>query len=98
MKELTIIAEILFLETAKESFNFPIYNSIRTSFWLRDESDSTFSEITTVNKQMELGEKTNVKIRLLEREFLKGKVLVGTEFNLGVYPKTIAIGKVVRIE
>ncbi|MGB3947676.1 MAG: hypothetical protein WBM13_06810 [Bacteroidia bacterium] len=43
MQNITIKAEIVFSEAAKESFKFPIQNSIRTSFWLKGANGSTFS-------------------------------------------------------
>ena len=98
MKEIVIIAEILFLEIANKSFNFPITNSIRISLWLSDSNQSTFSEIQLGNEKLEIGENSKVRVKLLEQEFLQNKIKEGTEFMIGTYPEVIAKGKVIKVE
>lgn len=97
MNELVLTAEIVFMEIAKNSFNFPITNSIRLSFWLPEQGVSTFSEIQIDNKSIEIGKSTIVSLLLIERDFLINKIEVGTIFELGVFPNAIATGHVIEI-
>ena len=97
MKELILTAEIVFLEAAKDSFNFPIKNSIRLSFWLPDQDKSTFSEIQIENRSIEIGTTEIVEILLAERDYLFSKINIGTNFKMGVFPKIIATGKVIDV-
>lgn len=97
MKELVLIVEITFLETANESFNFPITNPIRSSFWILHDEISTFSEIQVQNENIEIGRTEIVKIKLVERDFLVNRIERGTEFRIGIFPKEIALGKVIEI-
>lgn len=98
MKELTLTAEIIFFETSKKYFNFPISNSIRSSFWIKDGVISTFAEIKIENSQIEVGELVIVKIILLERDFLYNKINIGTEFKIGVFPFEIAHGTIIDLK
>lgn len=97
MKEIIILAEILCLESATKSFNFPISNSVRISFWLKDGNHSTFSEIRLTDTKLEIGKKSIVRIQLLEQEFLKNKIKPDTEFYMGVYPQEVIIGRVIEV-
>ncbi len=97
MKELFLIVDIIFFELAKENFNFPITNPIRTSFWLIDSEHSTFSEIQIQDEYIEIGKICRIGIKLLERDFLQNKIKQGAEFSLGVFPSEIAYGRVVDI-
>lgn len=98
MKELILIVEIIFLEIASESFNFPINNSIRLSFWIPNDVVSTFSEIQVQNKNIDIGKTEIVKIKLVKRDFLENRIKKGTEFRIGVFPKEIALGKVLELQ
>lgn len=98
MKELILIVEIIFLDIAKESFNFPIMNNIRTSFWLLNSELSTFSELQLLDKEIDIWEKKTALIKIVEREFLKEKLNVGSDFKLGVYPQEMAYGRIVEIK
>jgi hypothetical protein len=98
MKEIILIVEIIFLDIAKENFNFPIMNNLRTSFWLLNSELSTFSELQLLDKEVNIWEKNTVLIKIIERDFLKEKLYVGCEFKLGVYPKEMAYGRVVEIK
>lgn len=98
MKELVLLAEIIFLETAKNSFNFPIINSVRLSLWFPEGEASTFSEIQIQEKHLEIGKPQIVKIKLMSREFLKNKIIVGSEFKMGTFANAIALGKIVEVE
>lgn len=98
MKEIILIVEIVFWGIAKESFKFPITNNIRTSFWLLNSELSTFSELQLLDEEIDIWEKKTALIKIVERDFLKEKLNVGSEFKLGVYPKEIAYGRVVEIK
>ncbi len=98
MKDLLITAEIVFLEIAKDSFNFPIANSIRLSFWILDDSFSTFSEIQFQNNRIDIGKLEVVKIKLIERDFLINRIKTGTEFRMRPFPIEIALGKVIEVQ
>lgn len=97
MNELVLTAEIVFMEIAKNSFNFPITNSIRLSFWLPKQRVSTFSEIQIDNKSIEIGKPATVKLLLIERDFLINQIKAGTIFEMGVFPNAIATGHVIEI-
>lgn len=97
MKEINLIVDILFLESAKEKFNFPLNKSIRTSFWLPNSKISTFSEIIFENEKVELNKNYRAKIKLLERDFLRGKMLANSKFEVGSYPEKIAQGEIIKI-
>lgn len=97
MREVNLKVEITFFEGAKESFNFPIINSIRTSFWLPDSKFSTFSELSFNEEKIEVKKKYQAEIVIIERDFLIGKLEIGSEFKVGTYPKVIAEGKIVAI-
>lgn len=97
MNELVLTAEIVFMEIAKNSFNFPITNSIRLSFWLPKQRVSTFSEIQIDNESIEIGKHTTVRLLLIERDFLINQIEVGTIFEMGVFPNAIATGHVIGI-
>lgn len=97
MKEINLIVNILFLESAKEKFNFPLNNPIRSSFWLPNSTISTFSEIIFENEWVELNKNYRAKIKLLERDFLKGKILKNSKFEVGSYPEKIAQGTIIEI-
>lgn len=98
MKELIVIVEIIFLEIARENFNFPITNSIRLSFWIPNDVVSTFSEIQVQNKNIDIGKTEIVKIKLVERDFLVNRIKKGAEFRIGIFPKEIALGKVLEVQ
>lgn len=98
MKELILNVEIIFMEIAKESFHFPVTNSIRLSFWLPEQEVSTFSEIQIKNNSIEVGKAKIVEIKLVERDFLFNKIKTGTEFKLGTFPNSIAVGKVIEVK
>lgn len=98
MKELILTVEIIFLEIAQGSFNFPITNSIRLSFWITDDETSTFSELQVQNKQIDIGRSEIVKIKLIERDFLANRIERGTEFRIGIFPEAIAEGKVIKVQ
>ncbi|WBV61633.1 hypothetical protein PFY12_05790 [Chryseobacterium camelliae] len=98
MRELNLIAEVVFLEIAKESFNFPITESIRLSFWIPNDKISTFSEIQIQkNATIDINKPILVKINLLERDFLINKIKEGSEFKMGIFPKAIAFGKIIEV-
>ncbi len=97
MKEITIKAEIIFLEAAKEAFIFPIHSSVRTSFWLAGANVSTFSQIQIDDIQVHVMESYILEVKLLLRDFLQGKITEGTQFCLGTFPHKIAQGKVLTI-
>lgn len=97
MKELILTVEIIFLDIAKESFKFPIKNNIRTSFWLLNSELSTFSELQLLDKEIDIWEKKTALIKIIERDFLKEKLNLCSEFKLGVYPQEIAYGRIVEI-
>lgn len=97
MNELVLTVEIVFMEIAKNSFNFPITNSIRLSFWLPKQGVSTFSEIQIDNNSIEIGKPATVRLLLIERDFLINKIDIGTIFELGVFPNAIAIGHIIGI-
>lgn len=98
MERLSLIAEIIFLDTAKNSFNFPVRNSIRMSFWLPDDKTSTFSEIQVNNKSIELGKYEIVEIKLGDRDLLLNRLKIGAEFRMGTFPNEIAIGRAIEIK
>ncbi|SHG15791.1 hypothetical protein SAMN04488522_104679 [Pedobacter caeni] len=98
MERLSLIAEIIFLETAKNSFSFPIGNSIRMSFWLPGDKASTFSEIQINNKIIDLGKHEILEIKLGDIGLLLSRIQKGTEFRMGTFPNEIAIGKVIEIK
>lgn len=98
MKELILIVEIIFLDIAKENFNFPIMNNIRTSFWLLNSKLSTFSELQLLEEEIDILEKKRALIKIVEREFIKEKLNIGSEFKLGIYPKEMAYGRVIEIK
>jgi len=98
MKELILIVEIVFLEIAKESFNFPITNPIRLSFWIPGDEVSAFSEIQVQNNSIDIGRTEVAKLKLVERDFLVNRIKVDTEFRIGVFPKEIALGKVIEVQ
>ncbi len=95
MKE--FIAEILFLEEGKRWVNFPIKNGLRLSFWLLGDKVSTPSEIELLNENIEIGKSTLIKMRIIEREFLTGRIETGTEFRIGTFPDEVAQGKVIEV-
>lgn len=97
MKEINFLANILFLESAREKFNFPLNNSIRISFWLINSTSSTFCEIIFHNENVELNKSYKTQIHLLERDFLKGRLLKNCEFEVGNYPTVIGKGKIIEI-
>jgi len=97
MKAIFFMADIIFFELSKESFRFPLINSVRTSLWLANTESSTFSEIQIKDEQVEIWKIHNVKIMLIERDFLKDKIKCGIEFKLGTYPKEIAYGRVTNL-
>lgn len=98
MKELILIVEIVFLEIAKESLNFPITKPVRLSFWMPNDKVSTFSEIQIQNDNIDVGITEVVKIKLIERDFLVNRIKSGTEFRIGIFPKEIALGKVIKVQ
>jgi len=98
MKELILITEVVFLEIAKERFNFPITNSIRSSFWISECETSTFSEIQVENKIIDIGKPEIVEIKLVEREFLLDRIKSGTKFKIGIFPNEIALGKIIEVK
>jgi hypothetical protein len=98
MKEILISVEVTFFDIAKESFNFPISRSVRMSFWLPESNISTFSEIHILEEEIEIGKLCKAQIRLVERDFLRGKMNIGQEFRLGVYPTEIAYGRIMQLE
>lgn len=95
MKELILIAEIVFLEIARESFNFPITDTISLSLWIPNDELSTFCEIQVQDSGIDIGKTEIVKIKLVERDFLVNRIKSGSEFRVGVFPKEIALGKIV---
>src|SRR5687768_8800156 len=98
MQEITLVVEILFLEIAKESFNFPISNSVRLSFWFPDGKASTFSEIQIQGERIEIGKPQVIRINLIKRDFLIDSMKVGNEFRMGTFPIAIANGKILEIK
>jgi hypothetical protein len=99
MKDILLIAEIIFFETAKKSFNFPIMNAIRNSFWLSHQNFSTFAEITPLESGFtETNKKYMAQIIIVERDFLQNQLHVGCEFKLGTYPLEIARGKILELK
>ena len=97
MKEVILTAQIKFFEAAKRSFNFPLTNSIRTSFWLKGAKISTFSELKFPHP-IEIGDIYLVKIQLVERTFMKNQLKKGAEFNVGTFPDKLGSGKIKEIE
>ena len=97
MKEVLLRANITFLEIAKESFNFPLNNSIRTSFWLLNSQKSTFSEIQLLDENVDILKLYEVKIKVTERDFFYDKLKNGIEFKAGTYPNEIAYGKIIEV-
>lgn len=96
--EILLLAEISFLDKAKESFNFPIFNSIRTSLWLLHAEYSTFSEIVVEpGSFLEIGRLHKVRIKLPESSFLMEKLYPDVEIKLGVFPVEIANGKILEV-
>ncbi|WP_299221343.1 hypothetical protein [uncultured Aquimarina sp.] len=99
MNEIILIVDIIFLDRAKEAFNFPISNSIRTSFWIEDAENSTFSELIVENENFYLDQYYhNVKIKIVEREFLSEKLHKGVKFKIGIFPNAIAEGQIDSID
>ncbi len=97
MNELILNAEIIFSEIARDSFSFPITNPIRLSFWIPGDEVSTFSEIQVENKNINIGGAEVVKIKSLERDWLVNRIERGVEFRIGIFPKEIAVGKVIEV-
>ncbi|KQT28486.1 hypothetical protein ASG22_19995 [Chryseobacterium sp. Leaf405] len=97
MREISLIADIVFFESAQEKFNFALKNSIRISFWLPDSTVSTFSEIIFDNERIELNKNYKARINLIERDFLKGRLSENCEFKIGNYPMTIGKGKILKV-
>jgi hypothetical protein len=97
MKELILETELIFFEQAKEFFNFPISNSIRTSFWLLNDNESTPSEVFINNFIIETWKIYTLKVVVMERDFLKDVIKKGVEFKLGLFPHEMAIGKINNI-
>ncbi len=98
MKEIKLITEVTFLEIAEGSFNFPITDSIRLSFWILGDRISTFSEIIIDNKIVNVGKIEILEIIIVEREFLINGIKIGAEFELGTFPYAIALGKIIGFE
>jgi hypothetical protein len=98
MKDLKILTDVIFHETAQKSFRFPITNPVRISFWFTGADFSTFSEIAQQDKALELLTPCQVTIKIIERDFLKNKVKEGVEFKLGTFPFETASGKILRVE
>ncbi|MCD2425931.1 hypothetical protein LQ567_24320 [Niabella pedocola] len=98
MKEITLTCEIVFLEIAEKYFNFPITNSIRSSFWIADDKVSTFSQIKIPDNNIVLGRTEVVEMTLIERDFLMNRIKSGTEFRMGVFPREIALGRVIKVQ
>lgn len=97
MKEIGLITDISFLATAQEKFNFPLNSSIRISFWLPNSTTSTFCEIIFNNENIELDRNYRARINVIERDFLIGRLLESCEFNVGNYPVSIGMGKIIQI-
>lgn len=98
IKTLFLLAEISFLDNASGSFNFPITNAVRMSFWLPDGKASTFSEIQPdPDSYLEIGRVISVKIMLADRPYLNEKIQPGTEFHLGRFPVAIANGRILEV-
>lgn len=98
MKNITLIADIIFLETAEKNFNFPIQNSIRISFWLPDSKGSTFSEVHFYSKNVEKEKFYRVEIIVAENDLLKDKIKENCDFYIGTYPYKIAYGKIIELK
>jgi hypothetical protein len=97
MKEIIFTAEIVFFERAKNYFNFPTFGPLRTSLWLPDAVASTFSEIIATENQIQIWRVCNAQIKVIERDYLKDKIIPGQEFKLGVFPLEIAYGRIFKI-
>jgi hypothetical protein len=97
MKEILLTVELIFLGAAKENFNFPITNPVRTSFWLLNSEYSTFSEIQPKGKKIEVWQICQLEIKIVERDFLRGMLVKGGEFKLGTYPYEIAYGRIIEM-
>ena len=99
MREKSFKARILFYTSAKGNFNFPISGSIRVSFWLPNSTVSTFSEIAplSITGRIDIWIPTEVRVTILERDFLQKKIIMGAEFKLGVFPHEIAHGEIIEI-
>lgn len=97
MKNIIITADVIFFNSAKKGFNFPIKNSIRTSFWLFEDKASTFSEVQFFDNQIEPWVIYRATVKIGDGDFLQGRIAEGVEFKLGLYPFEFAIGRIVDI-
>lgn len=68
------------------------------SFWLPDDKTSTFAEIQVNNKNIDLGKREIVEIKIGDRDLLLNRIEIGTEFRMGTFPNEIAIGKAIEIK
>jgi len=98
MKAIFILSELQFLGSAKKAFGFPILNKVRTSFWIAGDTKTTPCQIETGNIQIEFENKDVINIMIIPRDFLEGKINIGTHFKIGTYPTAIAIGTILEIE
>lgn len=97
MNEINLIVELIFWETAKTYFNFPLQNNIRTSFWLQDSKKTTFAEINFQNKAILVNQKINATVTISLRDFYKDETFIGKKFNIGVFPIILAEGSILEI-
>lgn len=97
MKEMLLDVEVTFIEKAKHSFNFPITNSIRTSFWLKGSNYSTFSEVQKHTEPIQSMKPYRLKIIVGGRDVVVNMLEKGKEFRLGTFPYEIAFGKIIKV-
>ena len=96
MRDISIIAETIFFQPEVKAFSFPIVNSVRISFWIVNSKNSTWSEIEYDGYPIEACKLYKLRIILTERDFLEGKIKVGTEFILGTFPNEVAHGRIIE--
>ena len=87
--------ELVFNDSAKDAFQFPIRNSIRISFWLTDVDYSTPSEITFDKESVNVNEKIEACILIIN---VFNTIKEGNSFYIGTFPLIIGKGIIKEIE
>lgn len=83
-----------FNNSAEKSFQFPIRNSIRISFWPNNATFSSPSEITFGDDEIYKNKQVNADIIILDWFDIKE----GDYFEIGAFSDRIASGKILKIE
>lgn len=99
MKNLLFTAEVTFTEIGTIRANFPIIGKRRMSFYLKSDMITTPSEIDSGSVPITKAFETyNVKIAIMNRDFLEGRIKAGQNFFLGSLSEILGEGTIISVD